>query len=546
MNLEQEICCEIIPIPNSSPSDLPKHALFFHRFHERGTEFSPGNDTSCSHDNDVGTVQSISCVENGSLEKQMYHRSHKCSDDTTNHSFEWVSWFDERIEVVIPRCRKWNSRMSSANIFVPLLDNVGFSFKLGPASGHHSQDAFYAKDVTVTEPSIQRLHLRRRRLIPLTKEISEPGNFKVLSYNILSDIYLYPEKYFYCPQWALNWEYRRENLLHEIMQYDADIVCLQEVQSDHFENFFKPELAKYGYLAAYKKKTKEVYTGNGYTIDGCAIFYRGDIFKEVVSYELEFSKTALSLIGKLERSQRDQAGVRLIKDNIALVVILEMVGHATSHAPSWSRLCVVNTHIFASKGSPDVKLLQVSDLLNEIEKTAMIDPKMPLFICGDINSLPGSDPYILLAKGEVTPVSGEDAIDLIKPHLKLRHSMNLASAYTTVVKPIKHSKRQSKNKRNCSIGEPCAYTEAVKPIKNFRRQNNKRDGSTGEPSVTSLTSRWQRTLDYIFYTVDSLEVTGLLELPDLDSVGRILPSPLWPSDHIALMAMFKITRPFIR
>ncbi|KAH9624456.1 hypothetical protein KSS87_008146 [Heliosperma pusillum] len=509
MNLEQEICCEIIPIPNSSPSDLPKHALFFHRFHDRGTEFTPGSATSCSQHNYVGTEHRISCVENPSDKR--FH-------DNTNHSFEWVSWFDERIEVVIPKCRKWNSSMASANVFVPLLANVGFSFKLGPASRHHSQDAFYAKDVTVTEPRIQRLHLLRRCLIPHTKEFSEPGNFKVLSYNILSDIYLYPEKYFYCSQWALNWEYRRENLLHEILQYDADIVCLQEV-----------------------------YTGSGYTIDGCAIFFRGDIFKEVISYELEFSKTALSLIGKLERSQRDQAGVRLIKDNVALVVILEMVENATSHTPC-SRLCVVNTHIFASKGSPDVKLLQVSDLLNEIEKTAMIDPRMPLFICGDINSLPGSDPYILLAKGEVTPVSGDAAIDLIKPHLKLRHSMNLASAYT-VVKPIKHSKRQSKNKRNCSIGEPCAYPEAVKPIKNSKRQNSKRDGthgSTGEPSFTSFPPHWQRTLDYIFYTVDSLEVTGVLELPDLASVGGILPSPICSSDHIALMAMFKITRPFIR
>lgn len=31
-----------------------------------------------------------------------------------------------------------------------------------------------------------------------------------------------------------------------------------QVQSDHFENFFSPELEKRGYSAIYKKKTKEV------------------------------------------------------------------------------------------------------------------------------------------------------------------------------------------------------------------------------------------------------------------------------------------------
>ncbi|KAK9742599.1 hypothetical protein RND81_03G184900 [Saponaria officinalis] len=528
-----EFRCEIIPIPTSSPSDVPKHALFFHRFCEEGAEFAPGSGTSrCPiHHSKVGTVECIRCIENGSMESQNRHQSNKRFHVINNHPYKLVSWFDERIEVVVPRCRNWINRVGSCEIFVPVADNVGFSFKLGPASLDHKHDAFYAKDVIATQLSIQRLNLLHRCLVPLvdlnqsdkigiTTEFSDFGSFSVLSYNILSDIYLYPDKYFYCPQWALRWEYRRKNLLHEILLYDADIVCLQEVQSDHFENFFKPELAKYGYLAVYKKKTKEVFTGNGYTIDGCATFFRSDTFNKVIAYELEFSKTALSLIGKLEPSLRDQARVRLIKDNIALVVILEMVGNASSQAPSWSRLCVVNTHIFASKGSPDVKLLQISDLINEIEKTTIIDPRMPLFICGDINSIPGSDPYTLLAKGEVNPACGEEAIDPlgIHPHLKLRHSMNLASAYTASVKPTKDKKRERMNMRERSIGEP---------------------------SFTGLTPHRQRTLDYIFHTVDNLEVKGLLELPDIVSVGGTLPSPLCSSDHIALMVKFKISRPFL-
>lgn len=32
---------------------------------------------------------------------------------------------------------------------------------------------------------------------------------------------------FTCPQWMLSWSYRRQNLLQELLNYGADILCLQ-------------------------------------------------------------------------------------------------------------------------------------------------------------------------------------------------------------------------------------------------------------------------------------------------------------------------------
>ncbi|KNA22141.1 hypothetical protein SOVF_036660 isoform B [Spinacia oleracea] len=550
----QEIRCESISISSAS-SNGPANALFFHRFPEQGTDSIDHTDIpNCSiHSDVVANVQCIECVENGLSVKHSYHCSNKCFLDAWRthclyHSYvkdsnplneealvrgklnrcnswppaDMISWFDEKLEVVIPTGRKWVNRVGPSNALIPLADGVGFSFKLG--------SAVCAKETFVTDPTIQRLNLLPRSIIwlpdskkteeyDLTKKLSKVGNFNVLTYNILSDIYVYVDKYPYCPEWALTWEYRRKNLLHELILYDADILCLQEVQSDHFENFFRPELEKFGYSVVYKKKTKEVFTGSGYTIDGCATFFRNDIFKEVISYELEFSKTALSLMGKLEPSLRDHARVRLIKDNVALAVILEMVGNTAESAASISRLCVVNTHIYAGRGFPDVKLLQVSDLVNEIEK--IIDPKMPLFICGDMNSFPGSDPYVLLAKHEVNPacVEAPDPLRIFQ-HLKLHHSMKLASAYASAfLNPVNDTKEQ-----RMIMKHPKA----------------------GEPFFTTLSPFYGSTLDYIFYTVDSLEVEGLLELPDYESVGRALPSPLWSSDHIALMGSFRISRPFLR
>lgn len=96
----------------------------------------------------------------------------------------------------------------------------------------------------------------------------------------------------------LGWQYRKQNLLKELLGYSADIVCLQEVrppsmsycvqcmlavwsfvadnllgrpsawwrrcrltvqvQSTHFADFWAPELGKAGYTAIFKKKTAEV------------------------------------------------------------------------------------------------------------------------------------------------------------------------------------------------------------------------------------------------------------------------------------------------
>lgn len=62
--------------------------------------------------------------------------------------------------------------------------------------------------------------------------------------------------------------------------------CLQEVQSNHFDNFLSPELQKAGYTAIYKRKTTELYTGTSYAIDGCATFFKRDKFALVKKYEV--------------------------------------------------------------------------------------------------------------------------------------------------------------------------------------------------------------------------------------------------------------------
>eukprot|EP00252_Welwitschia_mirabilis_P025065 TRINITY_DN7692_c0_g2_i1.p1 TRINITY_DN7692_c0_g2~~TRINITY_DN7692_c0_g2_i1.p1 ORF type:complete len:605 (-),score=99.99 TRINITY_DN7692_c0_g2_i1:477-2291(-) len=352
---------------------------------------------------------------------------------------------------------------------------------------------------------------------------SSAGTFTVLSYNVLSDIYANIEMYSYCPPWALSWPYRRQNLLREIVHYNADILCFQEVQSDHFEEFFAPELEKHGYTAVYKKKTTEVYIGSAYAFDGCATFFRRDRFSLVKKYEVEFNKAAQSLTDAVVPPAQKKAALgRLLKDNVALIVVLEAKDSnngVDSAAPGKRQLlCVANTHIHANPELKDVKLWQVHTLLKGLEKIAA-SADIPMLVCGDFNSVPGSAPHALLATGRVDPAHPDlvtDPLGILRPPSKLCHQLPLVSAYSSFA-------------RTMGVGQG---------IETHRRRM---DPATHEPLFTNCTRDFLGTLDYIFYTADSLMVESLLELLDEESLRKDtgLPSPEWSSDHIALLAEFR-------
>uniref|UniRef100_A0A5B7B6Q0 poly(A)-specific ribonuclease n=1 Tax=Davidia involucrata TaxID=16924 RepID=A0A5B7B6Q0_DAVIN len=346
------------------------------------------------------------------------------------------------------------------------------------------------------------------------------GTFTVLSYNILADVYASSELYSYCPSWALSWPYRRQNLLREIVGYRADIVCLQEVQSDHFEKFFAPELDKHGYQALFKRKTAEVFSGNIHTIDGCATFFRRDRFSHVKKYEVEFNKAAQSLTDALVPSaQKKTALSRLVKDNVALIVVLEakFSNQGIDNPGKRQLVCVANTHVNVHQDLKDVKLWQVHTLLKGLEKIAA-SADIPMLVCGDFNAVPGSSPHALLAMGKVDPMHLDLAVDpigILRPTRKLTHQLPLVSAYSSFAR------------MGVGIG--------------LEQQRRRMDPTTNEPLFTNCTRDFIGTLDYIFYSADSLTVESLLELLDEDSLRKdtALPSPEWSSDHIALLAEFR-------
>ena len=184
------------------------------------------------------------------------------------------------------------------------------------------------------------------------------------------------------------------------------------------------------------------------------------------------------------------------------------------HPAPRRQLLVANTHINASPEFADVKLWQSQLLLLEIERImnqhAGSLAQIPLVLAGDFNSLPGSDPHSLLANGGVQPL--EDPHGLLGS-LPMRHSLPLRSAMATVG----------------------AHVNASAESHELQKM---------EPPYTNFTAHFVGTLDYMWYTYDRLVVGGLLEMVDDRQVHEhtALPSPLFSSDHVPLLAEYHFKR----
>lgn len=105
-----------------------------------------------------------------------------------------------------------------------------------------------------------------------------PESFTLLCYNILCEWYAGSSTYPYTPGWALAWEYRKELILQEVMGCGADVICLQEVDEDQYNDTFLANLAKEGYEGAFFQKTRARTMGSEEKkrVDGCATFWKSN------------------------------------------------------------------------------------------------------------------------------------------------------------------------------------------------------------------------------------------------------------------------------
>jgi CCR4-NOT transcription complex subunit 6 len=70
--------------------------------------------------------------------------------------------------------------------------------------------------------------------------------FDIVSWNILAPVFATPSKYRHTPHKYLDWSYREPRIVDRLLDLDADIVCLQEVQVDVWESMYAQLSGEYG------------------------------------------------------------------------------------------------------------------------------------------------------------------------------------------------------------------------------------------------------------------------------------------------------------
>jgi CCR4-NOT transcription complex subunit 6 len=392
------------------------------------------------------------------------------------------------------------SEVGFVRSFAPTPDDVGQVLQLVCRYVHRLSDGTIdiGPPLSVESEPVRRLPQpppERRMMNLATGEMfpaknRRPGTFRVLSYNILSEIYTNSQSYPYCPKWGLAWTYRRLNLVREMAQYNADILCLQECQADHYEDHFFPYFTRMGYSGVFKAKTREAMGRRG-KIDGCATFFRKEKYILRESTNIEYNAIAHA------RTQMQRTLNRCLKGNVGLLLVLDAVDGT-------GPIIVANTHLFWDPDLTDVKLFQADAFIQEVEMLCQrVGMDTPIIVGGDFNSEPISSVYELISSGSC---SGRD--DLVEDShgvlatCRLQHNLHLRSSYSLT-------------------------------------------GS--EPAYTNYTSAFKGTLDYIWYSPESVVATAVMEVPDertlfstaISSDGADgLPNTQWSSDHIALCTDF--------
>ena len=82
-------------------------------------------------------------------------------------------------------------------------------------------------------------------------------------------------------------------ILHiPLSSLSADIISLQEVETEQFYNFFLPELKRDGYEGIFsaKSRAKTMQETERKHVDGCAIFWRTGKFSLLKEHLVEFNQ----------------------------------------------------------------------------------------------------------------------------------------------------------------------------------------------------------------------------------------------------------------
>ncbi|XP_057804978.1 carbon catabolite repressor protein 4 homolog 5 isoform X1 [Salvia miltiorrhiza] len=341
----------------------------------------------------------------------------------------------------------------------------------------------------------------------------------IVSYNILGveNATKHPELYSRVSPEYMDWEYRKKVLCKEIRGYQPSILCFQEV--DHFDDLNKL-LQKDGFRGLHKARS-------GDSRDGCAIFWKSDLFTLLDEENIEFQRFGL-------------------RHNVAQFCVLKMNQNLhkaddTSSASTSRSIVVGNIHVLYNPKRGDVKLGQMRMFLEKAYELSQKWGCIPVVVTGDFNSLPQSALYQYVASSKLH----------IQHHDPRQISGQIySSGYTKsyylhnrIARWTDEEKRLATGSRDNNLKHPLVLRSAYAGVPG----SSKVRGKAGEPLATSYHSSFSGTVDYIWHTLDLVPVKVLeaLPTPSLKMTGG-LPSKVchFPSYSCCILIYKMFSPPF--
>ncbi|KAM4652768.1 2',5'-phosphodiesterase 12 [Discoglossus pictus] len=372
-------------------------------------------------------------------------------------------------------------------VFTPAVSDIGLRLKLKCTPGNGERHGA-SRELEVGSPveagpgacTFDHRHLYTR------KPAEEPVS-RAVSYNILADVYAQTEHsrtvlFPYCAPYALDIDYRQNLIKKELAGYNADIICLQEVDKAVFMDSLRPALEAYGLDGVYRMKDKQH--------EGLATFYRTSRYSLTSQHDILYNEalTGDPLHGELRERLEMYPAVRekvLQRSSVLQVSVLQ-----STTEPS-RKICVANTHLYFHPKGGNIRLIQIAVALTHIRHVAYeLYPGIPVIFCGDFNSTPSTGLYSFVKNGTIS----EDHEDW--------------------------TSNGEEERSNMSLSHPFKLSSAC-----------------GEPAYTNYVGGFHGCLDYIFIDSDSIDVEQVIPLPSHEEVTsyQALPSVSHPSDHIALV-----------
>ena len=362
-------------------------------------------------------------------------------------------------------------------------------------------------------------------------EAPEKDRFTVLSWNTLCDRAATQSAYGYASMGVLRWDRRKSEIMSELQMRNADILTLQEVDTENYHEFFAPTLAQQDYKGVFhaKGRARTMNEKEAKVVDGCATFYKSSKYILLQKYTVNYSHEAINRPDM--KGEHDVYNRVMPRDHIALLTFLE-------NRQTGSRLIVVNTHLTWEPHLADVKVIQVAILMELLAKKAEEYAKWPPtkdkepFRYANEDGVDGADgigkvepgPSMAYERGTQIPV-------LVCGDFNSSYGSGVCDLITQGSLPSSHpdlgDQRYGDFTRN-GIHHPFSLKSSY--------------GAIGELPFTNWTPDFRAVIDYVWYSTNTLQVAGLLGQVDPNYMTRVpgFPTYHFPSDHLMLMAEYAV------